>query len=288
METRVILRWIDSNEIEKGFRIYKSSSSIPIDNLPEPVETLSVNSTEYFDYDVIDGNTYYYRVGAFIDDFEEVSDEVSVVATASTIEVNDIFADGSAIGTFNYENNLSDVDNSHSVLYDNGYSFSSGVFGNAIESSGDASNVEYSISYNGTDSVSLSFWVYLTGYRRANIVNFDTYNFGTWLEDDGTLFLNGGSFNDNPMSLAETGITTNEWFHIAISFDGNIGKYFINNSLIQDLSMSVGSGNLNILGDVRTGNYSDQCLTAGSKIDQLRVFNKALNDVEIETLYNES
>jgi len=32
--------------------------------LPTPIATLGSNITEYIDYDVIEGNTYYYRISA--------------------------------------------------------------------------------------------------------------------------------------------------------------------------------------------------------------------------------
>ena len=74
------LQWKDRNFSEEQHRIYKSSTPMTLGMLPTPIATLGSNITEYIDYDVIEGNTYYYRISAVRGNDEAVSDELMMVA----------------------------------------------------------------------------------------------------------------------------------------------------------------------------------------------------------------
>ena len=74
------LQWKDRNFSEESHRIYKSDTPMTLGMLPTPIATLSSNITEYIDYDVIEGNTYYYRISAVRGNDEAVSDELEIVA----------------------------------------------------------------------------------------------------------------------------------------------------------------------------------------------------------------
>ena len=76
----IILQWKDRNFSEEQHRIYKSSTPMSLGMLPSPIATLGSNITEYIDYDVIEGNTYYYRISAVRGNDEAVSDELMMVA----------------------------------------------------------------------------------------------------------------------------------------------------------------------------------------------------------------
>ena len=72
----------DKNQAEDGHRVYRSASPMDPQALPAPIATLGANVTSYDDGDVVPGNTYYYRVSAFLNTGEErVSDEVVIQAT---------------------------------------------------------------------------------------------------------------------------------------------------------------------------------------------------------------
>ena len=74
------LQWKDRNFSEELHRIYKSDTPMTLGMLPTPIATLSSNVTEYIDYDVIEGNTYYYRISAVRGNDEAVSDELEILA----------------------------------------------------------------------------------------------------------------------------------------------------------------------------------------------------------------
>lgn len=80
MSTRdVTLRWSDPNNIEKGYKVYRSKSPMDISNMPEPIATLEKNTTEFIDEAQTIGDTNYYRVSAWIDGSEVYSEEVEIV-----------------------------------------------------------------------------------------------------------------------------------------------------------------------------------------------------------------
>ncbi|MBP8016537.1 type II secretion system protein GspG, partial [Candidatus Gracilibacteria bacterium] len=88
---------------------------------------------------------------------------------------------------------------------------------------------------------------------------------------------------NKPLSISSTSIGL--WSHVIITTDGTRLKSYINGDLIYDLvytgSISGGTGNLNIGSD----SPSIQAFFNGV-IDEVRIYNRALSDLEIQTLYN--
>lgn len=80
MGVRVV--WKDNNRAEEGHRVYRATAPMDPLNLPAPIATPGPDMELYDDADVVEGTTYYYRVGAFIGGVERVSEEVSVEAVA--------------------------------------------------------------------------------------------------------------------------------------------------------------------------------------------------------------
>lgn len=80
MAVRIRLRWIDNSAGETGNHIYRSEEPIDPESLPEPLATVGADVVEYVDETVTEGQTYYYRVGAFNAVQELLSEEVTVVA----------------------------------------------------------------------------------------------------------------------------------------------------------------------------------------------------------------
>lgn len=79
----VRLYWTDKNLGEEGHYVYRSDTPMDPNNLPTPLATLGVDVQEYEDNTVVAGNTYYYRVGAYVGSVVKVTDEVTLVAGAT-------------------------------------------------------------------------------------------------------------------------------------------------------------------------------------------------------------
>ena len=77
----VTLVWQDTNLIEKGHKIYRSDSPMDVNNMPTAFATLAKNSTSYTDMNLTVGDTWFYRVSAFIDGHEMFSEEIELTVT---------------------------------------------------------------------------------------------------------------------------------------------------------------------------------------------------------------
>ena len=94
------LSWVDVNGYG-DFRIYRNTSPIDIDDLPLPLTTINNNGTqnyEYVDSDVVDMETYHYRVSTFFGNEERFTDNVRVVAYYQPTEIGEMFQGGQYIG----------------------------------------------------------------------------------------------------------------------------------------------------------------------------------------------
>lgn len=77
------LAWINRNVVEDGTRIYRSLSSIDVNNLPTPIAVVGPGVTEYIDDTVVRGFTYYYRLGVYKGSEMSLSAEFSLLAEPS-------------------------------------------------------------------------------------------------------------------------------------------------------------------------------------------------------------
>ena len=111
----------------------------------------------------------------------------------------------------------------------------------------------------------------------------------TWIEskirtgEDQLIF--GGS------DSGEKTYNFNEWYHVVLTFEEGVGKYYINGDLIQtQTSSSAGLG----FGSDRTSNkmtsvggwYEDTTKSFNGSIDEVMIFNRALSSGEIASLYD--
>ena len=183
-----------------------------------------------------------------------------------------------------------------------------------------ASNVDFNVEgkygfagkFNGTNSYlyaansvqqpttnfSASVWVYLNANSSGGygiVGNFQSgvnpqkgwviarssadTKFSFWA--DGTANSNGGKV------VGTTVIQTGVWYHVVGTYDGTNVKIYVNGSLENSATYSATPGTTNqplVIGRWY-GNYNDY-YTDG-KIDQVRIFNKAISATEVTALYNE-
>lgn len=83
MSIRVSVNWIDTNVVEEGYRVYKSTEMFDENSLPEPI-VLEKGSTEWVDTDVEYGKTYYYAISAFNSQDESISEVRSITMIEKT------------------------------------------------------------------------------------------------------------------------------------------------------------------------------------------------------------
>jgi len=283
------LTWRDRNWAEQGHYIYRSQTPMNVNNLPNPIDTLDGNVTEYIDYDVITDQTYYYRIGAYRNNDVMISDEIEVVANPSTIDIHDVFGDGSAIATYLFDGNTNDISNNTSISLPN-HSFVEGVSGQAI----DCNSSTDTKTFSGLDNLFGS----PTGFACSMWIFHDPFTENTQLRimSLGTDTNNQSSIgvNYDRLYIADTTNTNydsditlvdNQWNHACWSFNVNDNTITfmlngvdntksISNSLSVDTPMYFSAWSR---GDYRFKGF----------LDQLRIFNRPLSLDEMKFLYDE-
>lgn len=66
-----------------GFVVYKSSTPFTVDTLPEPYYIETGGNREFYDYDVVEGNTYYYCIQVSKEPINSYTDVLTIVASAA-------------------------------------------------------------------------------------------------------------------------------------------------------------------------------------------------------------
>jgi len=180
------------------------------------------------------------------------------------------------------------------VLYEgdgsSSHSINGGKFGAGGYFNGTSSEVEISSDVLNINTISISAWINInttSGYRQI-VSNYATGNYG-WgfrVDDGGTLAYNTETVN---VVSGSTVLSTNTWYHAVVTIDsaGNSSKIYLNG--IEDGSGTYTapsySGNTNFhIGSL--GNINVQYFSG--KIDQVRIFTKALSSSEVSTLYAET
>lgn len=278
-EPKVSLSWLDSNQIEKGHRVYRSDNPMDINNLPTPIVDLDKNIQDYVDYDVIDGNYYYYRVSAYIDGYEEISEEVYVKAASSTVDVHDVFGDGSAIATYPFDGDVNDLGGNYDLTLVSGSE-------NYIYSGIDRSfnfdgqtqlRISQTIEFN--DGITYSFWS--NNLPSSVELLLEGSNTGMIM-----LHTNIGGFRFNGMQIGS---------EIDFNVDKSGNNHWVFTSSLNDIMLyknGVLVGTQLIAGSSLTTNYINIGARNGlynlnGDIDQLRIFNRPLTQNEVDILYQE-
>lgn len=93
------LEWAQFSKFD-SMNVYRSTSSIDTENLPTPLAT-GLTTMYYFDSTAVDGETYYYVVGMWLDGVEYLSSEISIYAGTYLFKM-DYSADFADSGIFNF------------------------------------------------------------------------------------------------------------------------------------------------------------------------------------------
>lgn len=93
--------------------------------------------------------------------------------------------------------------------------------------------------------------------------------------------------NCNPAPMGTTVIQSNQWYHVAVTYDGNAGgknTVYVNGN--QDAQQDA-CGNLSLIsGNFYLGSYDSTSNYFSGIIDDVRTYNRALTATEVATLYN--
>jgi hypothetical protein len=208
----------------------------------------------------------------------------------------DILGDNSCIATYQLNGNANDLSGDYSgtptdVSYGVGEFDLAGVF------NGSSSNIQLpALGLGGNQSRSVSVWIKLDSLATTRPVfcygdESAGKGFNFEILSTGAIFL---GYYQTDWSTTTTPITTNTWYHIVVTYNGG---------LVQDASSTVIYVNKVPLNKTTSAGYLGVANTTNTfyeigkrkafryfdgEIDQVRIFNKALNSSEVTTLYNET
>ena len=169
-----------------------------------------------------------------------------------------------------------------------------GKFGNAGEFNGTSSYISTGINVSTTlmTSRSYSFWFKqnsntnvsrIFGGANAGVTNNGMFRIR---EDNGTI--NYYSINNGVYTWTTT-LTNDVWTHVALTDTGSLAKLYIDGAEIASPSTSTFTTTTNTNLQIGRGRANSGSITnyANGTIDQVRIFDSALNASQVTQLYNE-
>ncbi|NAW33253.1 LamG domain-containing protein [Halomonas alimentaria] len=294
------IRWLDNNLAEEGHRLYRSDSPMDVNAMPAPLALMGADATEYDDADgIVPGQTYYYRIGAFVGGVEKISDELVMVATEDPVPLqglvlhytmNSITGSSLADETGSYDGTIS------------GAMQVAGRFGNALAFDGENDYVDVG-AIIPLETFTVSFW------QKGRAVGGRVYDGGRGLGPlesglkgfqikDGSVepFLlereDGTSFKIHPEDMRYRYGHDDAWHHVVWQYDRQSGQargYVDGRLSAKGVFADNGSSLLGAynhrLGGPANG-ASVQYLAA--ELDQLRLYARFLTEFEVYQLYMEA
>lgn len=278
------IRWIDNSSVETGHRIYKSATHFTKDNLPDVLVELGPDVSEYEDVDGADGENWYI-VSAFLNDYEVFSEPF--IAGLTTVYSHDIFGDGSAVATYNFDGDATDIGKKHNFTNTSNVTWiNDELISGSAEVRGGIINETFSTD---SDYVTVSAWIKVNNIV-SNLTSLISvpYNGGAM-----EIGCDGSSIGvANPItgrsSLIEFGnIKATEWFHVCAVYGEHEGTvFYLNNRFLdQRSSRNFYGESKGLYIGIRTNNTNTTPIDMN--IDQLRIFNRALTREEVDILYLE-
>jgi hypothetical protein len=186
-------------------------------------------------------------------------------------------------------NDLTDSSgNGNTLTNNNGVTFSSGKIGNAAVFDGD--NTKYLSSSSNLGELtpsgnSLSLWFNKTELSNGVVASSETADFTGWFlatNADNTIYFLAGTGSGWEVFNTVSTYNTSEWVHFVMSTDsgGNI-SFYVNGSLTSTQEAAAWSpAPLTIGRNIIDGTPFD------GQIDAVGVWNRALTEAEVTSLYN--
>ncbi|MHB1484832.1 MAG: LamG domain-containing protein [Saccharofermentanales bacterium] len=233
------------------------------------------------------GQLFYLYCGNFTDDLNEMT------LRRWTIDLSN-----APIGLWNLNNDANDSSGLNNGSLVNGPSYVAGKSGNAISLDGtnDYMNIPDAANLSGMPQLTLSCWVKLAQLPAQNyvIVGKDStdYQYRIVVDSNGYGHFVVNNVHDSwygsgTIASWSSPLSINTWYHIVGTYDGNYVRVFINGAL-------AGTGSQPIYGEITTGTsplrigYKSGSIIDYTRgiIDEVQIYNKALNATEVDNLYD--
>ena len=184
--------------------------------------------------------------------------------------------------------------NANTGTLTNGPTWTTGKYGGALLFDGvdDRVRVADSNSLDLTTAATFEAWVYptvaLSGWRTIMQKEVDAYLFTASGGGSGNRPVSGGTFNGSCCTNVEapSALTANTWTHLAATYDGSQLRFYVNGTQVASTlvtgSYQVNGNPLWIGGNAVYGEHFQ------GKLDELRIYSRALSPAEIQTDMNTS
>lgn len=187
------------------------------------------------------------------------------------------------VAYYNFENNINDQSqNSNNLKASNSsnISYEKGIIGKAYSFNG-IDNQLSTISPTGLASSNgtVSYWVKTTSTetRTLLILGDDSVDFDTYYNSTG-FYINGKQAKHN----LSNAIADGSWKHIVVTFENdNTTKYYLNGILQNTFT----NDNLDLGSHIFLGHWKNKFLNA-DLLDEVKIYNRVLNQSDILELYN--
>ena len=204
-----------------------------------------------------------------------------------TTDTLQVLGDSSCVATYRFENDETDLSGNYDAT-GTAIQYAAGRYGQAASFDGSSSRVDVSsISSfpSGNAARTISFWMYSDSYANGGILAY-----GSAASNQAFAFYISSSQLIMTFYLINANInyalSTGQWYHVVATHDGTTFKAYINGSEEYSDTRTLNTGTAGFrIGGVPWNNSSE---FFNGKIDQVRIFNKALSASEVTTLYNEN
>ena len=270
---RLTIEWQDNSNIETGYLIERNKNGGTFTEIAQS----NANEIKYIDK-ITETGRYSYRVRAKKDNLYSLhSNEVSQ-------NVNSVLPVEGLVAYYPFTGSAKDESGSgnNGTVY--GAILTTDRFGrsnNAYDFSGNGDYIN--TNFTPTAIFTISIWFSKSSTQNGNAGLLSTYSggfnySGVYYSLSGThesIWCDGNlvySLNTSDLS----------WRHLVIISDGTKVRVYVNANNQLDFSATTRHSNLLVFGDSR---YNGRYFTG--KIDDVRVYNRAVSETEVETLYHE-
>ena len=236
--------------------------------------------------DYVDNNS---DIGA-ITSYSQISGTNTIEGGESTNSIHNVFNDGSAVATYQLNDNANDLGGTYNGTATN-VTYEEGKFGQAGKFNGINSYIN-GFNFSNMNTATISTWIKPSTLGSLHCIYGQSNSGGNDVTLGVSLFISATKIriyhNNSTYKDFSYTFTPGTYYHIVHKIEGTIVTIYINNILIggHDFGVNRLAFNSSTFAFGRWGAYSAYYFNG--LIDQVRIFNRALTEAEISTLYSET
>lgn len=280
MTAKITLTWDNGSSEHVDQIVYRSAETFTVDNLPPALARVGRNVREYIDTDIVTGNVYFYAVAS-----ENASGEVllsSVIPVTAEVSTGDPHWDN-VVSLLHFDGDLTDEVGRVWANVNSSFETANPLMGTGSLKLSGAANSGISTSSIITDSsapytieATISRDSSTTGGIISQAANARCGEQGLHITAEGKLvFSNGG--RGCPWKIGGVASTSSlpigEPIHVALTYDGEINRLFLN-GILEGSAISIGgwvnTGTQFLIGNLRVPSFG-VVLPFGGLIDEVRI-----------------